>query len=322
MRTALILSLIFFLLCSCGKKPSEVEAEAIDLAQTYLSFDECEKAIDVLEEAGRNRNNAIYLQVLASAYSCRATYSDTVFLTSEMSKIQTSGTDLMKSLTQLTWSPETVADSTHYKDLRESLNILLNVDDNQPSQVAREAKYGARKAGDMGVQALLLSLTQLGKFLHFYGNVDVDGNKGDGDPSVDEQTATASSCFINYTDARALAFLAGLGGTCDGTKGHPNMSFAAPDLTSTKRRLCEGLMIVTNIIDILNNLTLPDSIGDLTAIAATVTAFKTTITTTDPALETLINTTSQSTCETLVAGSGEFNNLQYIYALLFEDGLP
>jgi hypothetical protein len=320
LRSALILSLLFFLLCSCGKKTSEEVAEAIDLALTYLSDDECDKAIDVLEEAGRDSSNAIYLQVLASAYSCRAGYSEITFLTSEITKIDTDFADLMKSLTKLTWSPEIVADSAEYKDLRESLDILLIVD----GQAAREAKYGPRKAGDMGVQALLLSLTQLGKFLHFYGNVDADGDKGDGAASVDEQTATPSKCFMTYSDVRASTLLFGLGGICTGTNGHPNMSFAAPDLTTTKRRLCEGLMIVTNIIDILNNLTLPDSIGNLSAAAATVNAFKTTVTTADATLGTLINTTSQSTCETLVAAADdvEFENLQYIYALLFEAGLP
>lgn len=325
MRSALIISILFFLLCSCGKKPSEEEFEAIDLALDYLSYNECKKAIDILEDVGRNRNNPIYLQVLASAYSCRAEYSDTTFLTSEITKIDTSAANLLKSLTQLTWSAEIVADSNNYKDIREGLDLLLNVDANEPSQAAREAKYGPRKAGDMGVQALLLSLTQLGKFLHFYGNVNAAGSKGLGAASVNEQTATPSNCFMDYTDARALAFLGGggsPGGPCDGDEGHPNMSFAAPDLTTTKRRLCEGLMIVTNIIDILNNLTLPDSLGDLTATAATVNAFKTTVTTADPALGTLINTTSQSACETLVAAAGEFNNIQYIYALLFEAGLP
>jgi hypothetical protein len=322
LRSAFILSLFFFLLCSCGKKPSEEELEAIDLALDYLSYNECKKAIDILEDVGRNRNNPIYLGVLASAYSCRAEYSDTTFLITELPKIDTSAANLLKSLTQLTWSAEIIADSSQYKDLRESLDIVLNVDANEPSQAAREAKYGPRKAGDLGVQALLLSLTQLGKFLHFYGNVNAIGSKGLGAASVNEQTASPSNCFMNYTDARALAFLGGGGGgVCDGDEGHPNMSFGAPDLVTTKRRLCEGLMIVTNIIDILNNLTLPDSIGDLSATAATVNTFKTTVTTADPALATLINTTSQSTCETLVA-AGEFNNLQYIYALLFEAGLP
>jgi len=148
LRSALTISFLFFLLCSCGKKTSEEVEEAIDLAQTYLSDNKCEKAIDVLESVGRDRSNANYLQVLASAYSCRAGYSDIVFLTTELVKINTAPAALMKSLTQLIFSPEIVADSVKYKALRESLDILLNVDSTQPSQVAREAK--CRRYGSSG----------------------------------------------------------------------------------------------------------------------------------------------------------------------------
>lgn len=328
MRLLLILfSLILF--ASCAKKPADEVDEAIDIALTYLSSNKCAAAIDVLEDVGRDAENPIYLQVLASAYACKAGFSEVVFLSSEFSKIQTGAATFMKSLTTITYSSETEADSAEYLALREGLDILLNVDSAQPSQVARELKYGTRKAGDMGVQALLLSLTQLGKFLDFYGNVDSLGNKGAGAASVDEQTATPSTCFVEYTGADAIAFLGlGGGGVCNDLgvdDGHPNMLFApAGDLVITKRRMCEGLMLVTNIIDILDNLTLPagSDLANLNSVTTSINTIKTGIIAADPALETLITTTSQTTCETLVAGAAEFDNLQYIYALLFEVGLP
>ncbi len=327
MRSALILSLLF-LLYSCAKSPADEVEEAIDLSLTYLSNDECNKAIDVLEGVGRQPDHPVYLQVLASAYSCRAGYSEITFLSSELSKIETDATDLMKSLTLIVYADESEADSEEYEDVREALDILLYNTDGQPSQIARETKFGPRKAGDIGVQALLLSLTQLGKFLDFYGNVDAFGVKGAGAASTDEQGATQSKCFVEYTDGRALAFLGGAAGTCNNMAlddGHPNMLFApAATLIVTKRRMCEGLMLVTNIIDILDNLTLPagSDLGNLNAVSASVNTFKTTITAADPTLGTLINTTSQTVCETLVAGASEFDNIQYIYALLFEAGLP
>jgi hypothetical protein len=88
--------------------------------------------------------------------------------------------------------------------------------------------------------------------------------------------------------------------------------------------MCQGLVLVTNVIDILENMTLPtsSSYGDLVGLSTTVGAFKTSIIAADASLETLIETTSQTTCETLVADATEFGNLQYIYALLFEVGLP
>ena len=327
MRSALILSLLI-LLYSCAKTPAEKVDAAIDQALTYLSDDKCTKAIDLLEGVGRDLENPIYLQVLASAYACRASYSEIIFLSSEISKIDSSAANLMKSLTTLILSNETAANSAKYVDLQEAIDVLLYVDSSQPSQVAREAKYGPRKAGDMGVQALFLALTQVGKFLDFYGNVDALGAKGAGLPSVDEQGAIASNCFVEYTEARSLVFLgAGGGSVCNdmaSDDGHPDLSFAAPSLVTTKKRMCQGLMLVTNVIDILENITLPasSSYGDLTNVATTVSALKSAITTADPTLSTLVDTTSQADCETLVANASEFDNLQFIYALLFEAGLP
>lgn len=326
MRLSLII-LSLFIFVSCGKTPAEEVDEAIDLALTYLSENKCAKAIDVLEDVGRDQTDPVYLQVLASAYACRAGFNEVTFLLDDIPLIDSDAADLMKSLTQLSLSDEDEADSDSYVDVGEALDILLNVDSNPPSQAAREATFGPRKAGDMGVQALFLSMVQLGKFLHFYGNVNSAGVKGGGAASVDEQTADPSECFVTYTYAPAKTYLTAAAGTCNNMasdNGHPNLSFAVADLTTTKRRMCEGLMLVTNILDILENMTLPadSSYGQLSSVTATVSNFKTAIVTADPNLETLLETTSQAECETLVANSTEFDNLQYIYALLFESGLP
>jgi hypothetical protein len=179
----------------------------------------------------------------------------------------------------------------------------------------------------MGIQALFLSIVQLGKFLNYYGNVDASGNKGSGAANTEEQGATPSTCFIKYTEARSIVFLgSGGGGVCNDMStdlGHPDLSLAAGSLTATKKKMCEGLMLVTNIMDILANITLPSSssYGSLTALPATVSTFKSTIIAADPTLSTLLNTTDQTTCESLVASATEFDNLQFIYAMLFEGGL-
>lgn len=326
MRFALILTLLL-LFTSCAKKASDEVNEAIDIALTLLSSDKCEAAIDILEGVGRANNNPDYLQVLSSAYACRAGYSTVRFVANELEDIDTGAANLMKTLTLITTSDESEADSDSYVAMRDALDILLDSTGPQPSQTAREAKYGVRNAGDMGTLAALLSLTQLGKFLDFYGNVDAAGEKGLGAASVDEQTATPSTCFIEYTAADALLFLgAGGGGICNDMAtddGHPNLSLAAPDLTVTKSRMCEGLMLVTNILDILENITLPanSDLTELNDIFTSIGSMRTTIVTADPDLETLMTTTSRSECETIVADPTEFDNLQVIFALLFEAGL-
>lgn len=321
----LILVCILFTLMSCSQKSSEKIDDAVDVALTYLSDEKCDAAIDILEDVGRDRTNAIYLQVLASAYACRAGYNEVRFLSDDITRV--SGTTLMTSLTTLTLSPETEADSQSYEDLREALNVLLHVDSNQPSQSRRTEIFGPRKAGDLGIQALFLSLTQLGRYLHFYGNVNSAGAKGEGLPNVDEQTSSVSKCFAEYTSTQALALItAGEGGACTNGNfvGHPDLSFQVADMEVTKRRMCEGLMLITNVLDILNNLTLPNdpSMGDISDVGSSVNAAKALIIGINPALEVLLETTSQATCESLVANSAEFNNLQDIYAALFEKGLP
>lgn len=326
--------LLFFaltLLYSCAKsKPQEV-AEAIDVAQTYLSERKCQAAIDILENQGNQNSNPDFVQVLASAYACKSNYDEINFIGTDIPNINAAGASFLQSLSILSKSYESQADSSNYTGLLQAINLILNSDGGaQPSQAARNAKYGTRKAGDLGLQALYMSIVQLGKFLNFYGNVDAAGNKGAGAPNVDEQGATASSCFITYSYATAIAYLQGPGapgGACDDLNtdiGHPNLSLAGGSLTTTKRRMCEGLVLITNIIDILNNVTLSSntSLGQLSSVTATANSFKSTAIAVDPTLQTLLDTTSQATCESIVSVNAEFDRLQFIYALLFETGLP
>jgi hypothetical protein len=321
----------FAILASCNQSPEEEVTTAIDVAQTYLSQDECQKAIDLLEEVGRQNDDGVYLQVLASAYACRADFDELNFIKNDIPALDTSSGGLFKSLSIMSKSYEATAGSAHYSDLETAMNILLQADGGvEPSQANRNSKYGARRAGDMGLQNLYMGFIQLGKFLNFYGNVDATGMKGLGPISTDEQGAVASTCFATYNYAPAIAYLqagSNPGGICNdpggADSGHPNLSFIPADLTQTKTRMCEGLVIITNMIDVLNNITLTSNttLAALQAIKTTINDYKTLAVTVDPTLATLMNTTSQSVCETLVATQSEFERIQVIYAALFETGL-
>lgn len=318
------IALIFtlFLFVSCAKTTDEKVAEAIDVANTYLSEGKCDSAIDVLEDVGRQSSNAIYLQVLASAYSCRAGFSELTFLLTDldvMTQATTPTSTLLTYLSIISTSTETEADSDSYTDLKTAINLLIDSTSAQPSQSARNSKFGSRKAGDMGMQALLMMFAQLGKFLHYYGDVHpTTGAKGGGSAS--------NNCFIAYTDATAISALGT--GTCSSSgsrTGNSDLSLAESNLPATKAKLCEGLMLVTNIIDTLNNIQIPSdsTLSALDDIKTEVNDMKSEIYT--GGLETLLDTTDQATCATLVAptdSSGEFENLQRIYASLFEGGLP
>lgn len=82
-------------------------------------------------------------------------------------------------------------------------------------------------------------------------------------------------------------------------------------------------MLVTNMLDIMNGVDLStnQAVEKLEEVVQTVNDYRDFVTTQDGTLATLLSTTSQSTCESIVATPAEFDRLQYIYALLFERGL-
>jgi hypothetical protein len=309
------------MLISCSKKAEEQTRKAVDKAQAFLSSSKCQEAINVLEEGGLQTENPIYVQVYASAYACRSGFSVLTFFGTDIPLIDTDDSQaFFKSLTLLSSSSETTADSSSYSDLLRAINISISSGGgNAPSQVSRNTMYGPGKAGDIGTQALYMLIAQLGKYLHLYGNVDSSGVKGGG--------AGSSQCFVQYDDPTAAAGVGSLPGSnaCDpGDAGHAGLSLAAGSLVTTKRRMCEGLMIVTNLSDILRNIVLPenDSIGDLSDVQSLIDTYIDDFSSSpDPDYVTLINTTKQSECESFVSTPAKFAKLQQMYVLLFEANL-
>lgn len=315
MRTILILFIIL-VFTSCAKNPKDQAAEAIDIALTHLSSGECDNAIRILEDVDDQEDNAIYIQVLASAYACKANFNEIAFIANDLADIDASSpATIMSSLAMMSLSDETAADSLAYRSIRTGIDLILGSTSGAPGQVARDAKFGTRKGGDLGVQALILNIVNLGKFLNYYGNVDAAGDKGAG--------TNTNSCFINYTDARAQTVISGgAGGVCStNNDGHPDLSFAPANLENAKRRLCEGLMLMTNVLDILDNLDLSGSseLSKLEDISTQVESFRTTATA--AGLGTLINMTSQSDCETAMDTQSNLDDMEYLYSLMFETGL-
>ena len=295
------------LFLSCAKNTERKVAEAIDIAQTYLSDEKCDEAIKVLEDVGRQNDDAIYLQVLASAYACRGGFRTVEFIANDVPDVN--AVNLFRSVSILSNSAETEADSDAYNDLKTSLSILQQTD----KQDNRTAKFGSRKAGDMGVQILLLSFVQLGKYLHYYGNVNpTTGAKGGG--------SNTNSCFINYTHPAAIAIITDPGvdtGSCStNNDGHPEMTGA-----ELKRRLCEGSTLIANLIDVITKVDLSGSseLSSLSGIVSTVNQYRADATT--YGVVHLLDLTSQTACETLLNSSTEMNNMQSYFAALFETQL-
>lgn len=310
-----IFILVLFILVSCAQNTKEKVDAAIDVALTHLSKYECDEAISVLNDAGNDNSNAIYLQVLASAYACKASFNEVSFLADDLPSLDASSpANIFKSFSSMSLSTETVVDSDEYVSIRQGISVLLNSSSGAPSQVNRTTKFGARKSGDMGVQALVLSVVNLGKFLHYYGNTSSSGVKGGGPKT--------NTCFINYTDTRARAAVTSGAGACTVfNNGHADLAFTAGNLPAAKRRLCEGLMLMTNVLDIMDNLDLSDAgaLSKLSDIADQVETFKTLANA--AGLGTLINMTSQSACETALNTQSNLDDMELMYSIMFEKSL-
>ena len=304
---------ILFIIIGCAKKPSELNAEAIDIALTHLSNEECDEAIKILVEVEGEGDNPVYLQVLASAYACKANFNEINFLEDDLATLTTtSAVTIMTSLTKMTMSSESEADSDKYSSILKGINILLASTTGTPGQLARNQKFGSRRGAYLGTQALLLELVNLGKFLNFYGNVNTAGSKGQG--------SNTNSCFINYTDSDAVNLInSGIGGVCNSiSDGHPDL-----DLNTANgiRRACEGVVMVANIIDIIDNLELSES-TDLKILEDFSTQISLLLDFAENAgLDTFIEMRSQSDCETAMNTPSNVEDLQHYYALIFEKGL-
>lgn len=279
----------------------------MDVALTHLTYKRCDEAIETLGKVS-GHGNGIYVQVLASAYACKANFNEVKFVVDDLASITSSDpSDLFKSVSILSTSPETLLESLASQSLIKASQVALA----DRNQTERENTFGVKKAGDLGVQALLLNIANLGKFLHYFGNVDSSGVKGGGPQS--------NSCFLNYHDPRATVLIGAQTGACtNATSGHTALDLS---LANGRRRVCEGLMNLTNSIDILENLDLSDfeEFDVLVDVTAQLETFKQAAN--SQGLGYLIEELSQSHCETVLQSNSAQLDMEYLYALIFEVSL-
>lgn len=304
-----LLILLTFLLAlgGCGKTSEEEIQGAVDIALTHLSHKRCDEALEALGKVS-GQGNGIYVQVLASAHACKADFNEVKFIVDDLASItSTDASDLLRSLSILSTSTETQLESLAARSLIMAAQVALT----GRSQNEREDTYGLKKAGDLGVQALLLNIANLGKFLHFYGNVDGSGVKGGG--------PQGSSCFLNYHDARAQAIIGAQTGACtNATSGHSALGVSSSE---GRRRVCEGLMSLTNSIDILENLDLSnyEEFDVFVDVLAQLDTFKQAAH--SQGLGYLIEELSQTHCESVLQSNSSQLDMEYLYALIFEVSL-
>ena len=232
---------IFVNLSSCSQTNEEEIKEGISAANQALTERRCDAALDILGGIGYQGKNPRYLQVYASAWGCKANFSEITFFASDLPNITVGTSSLFGALSTLTTSSDftTVSDSI-YQNLQNGIDALLFAGDiNQSSHENRLGEFSFSEVNNMNVQALYMIIVQMGRFFNFYGNSGAAGAKGTG--------VGASTCYLDYLgNALALASVgAGQTGLCTGA-GQQH-----PDLEANIALKCQGIVLFNNFIDIV-----------------------------------------------------------------------
>ncbi len=318
MQKTLVLFILLFLAYGCGLSKEEEVEDAITQAHRLLSQNKCGEAIAALNGVGQQTSNADWLSAYASAQACNAPWKITRFFENDLPKLGTaSDTAIIGSTATFTQAIMTSPSDGAYTNLRSAINTLLSAGGISTISFAnRAAVIGSSGASTLAIQTLYLQLTQLGQFSRFYGNADQNsGTKGSG--------AGASGCYINYTDNSAngaQAYLTAVGalGSCNTfIEGNAN-------LTGNRARLCEGIVLFNNFIDILANVTLDSTgnngnIGDLDELAATIeTACADATATYNVDFGGTCTVKTQSICENNADNTYNIEHLERYYAVIWE----
>jgi len=224
-------------------------------------------------------------------------------------------------LAQLRSSAQTEAESDSFDDLQRAINILLySGSRTTPSALETKNKFGTRHGSNINLQAAYMILVQLGRYVRWYGNADATGAKGNG-PS-------GNTCFFDYSASGAPSPLSvatshGASNACTaGNSGSPDLDYGGVTSAVAQRRMCQGIMLVNNLLDILENTTLSsnDALGDIRELYDDVQPYLTAAALLDPGMPDLIDTLAQVDCETIAASNDR--TVQLYLASVFEGGLP
>ncbi|MFZ4712234.1 MAG: hypothetical protein ACOYL6_00865 [Bacteriovoracaceae bacterium] len=316
-------SLLFLLLIfcfGCGQSAKEKKDSAILSARISLTLGRCQDAIDTLESLGRDHFNADYLTTLASAYSCRAGFSQIVFFGTDVAKISSS--NINGSFSKFTTSPMTDSATpdtdAKFSDLQTAIDILIYAGNlSTPSNAGRSQYFNSRDLGNISTQALYMVVAQIGKLAKYYGNPDSTGLKGMG--------SGINTCYYTYADPQAVAAIAWINAntsndTCNALSpaGHPDFDTGVETIANVKKRMCRGVVLFNNFVDLALGTTLSagSEFTSLKSVQVEIEDYivSCAISTSGTPLGTLCNERSQSSCE----ATATLQNLEIYYAAIFE----
>lgn len=317
----LIFTAMIFLLLSCGSQEDEEIENAILQANRLLSKRECQTAIDTLEAVGRQNANHEYLITLASAYACRAGYSELTLFTSDFPQINVS--NALGGFTLFSTSDDmTSPTSSSFSDLNTALEVLYYAggfaSTSSTDSDDRRAIFGNAQGGDIDAFIMYMTMVNLGRFLRYYGNIDATGTKGGG--------AATHDCLLNYDTATALDTGGNIGTFLGlGTTGACVVEDDGNDELGLKNaidvtRACQGVVLLNNFLDVLPAVLdsyTGNELAEIDSIRTTLESFTSALLLALPAEGQAIATvTSQSACESLNSTTDDY--LEIYYAIRFE----
>lgn len=313
----LIVMLLVFSV-SCGKSNEQEVKDAILEANNYLSTRQCQQAIDLLEGLGRQNRNSYYLKALSSSYACRAGYSTTTFFGTDITKTTTPSPmgGITTYTTSLVSATSPLASDSKFKDLQTAIDILLyagGIASTTEPTIAERAKYfSAGQAGDINTQLLFMMLVHAGKLMKVYSDADAAGVKGGG--------SLSNNCFTDYsTTSGAVQAYLGTGNTGACTVTNSSHAQLAIGVTGRRARLCQGVVLLNTIFDLLPSVLATAGGGDLDSInsmTTDITTFKAALIALDPSFGATATVLSQTNCENDAAIT--LVTLTSYYAVIFE----
>ena len=296
---------LFLTILSCGKSEEDKIENGMDLAQQLLSEGNCEAAQTELDGVGYQNTNARYIKLYASTQACKANYSTPVFFGTDLSKLGTSNTAFLGSLTTFSTSDD-LADlnDEKYNHLKSAINTLLYAGGlTASSNTNRKGKFTTAEVNNIDAFAMYLILIQMGRYFYHVGNTNDLGQKGARD------TATTNDCLSDYTTAASqaarVAATASIVPCTADNDGYTELQSASG---TRMQRLCEGVTLFNNFFDILTSLSFTGS------SAGSLTELKDSLTDLCGALGAVCTVKDQATCESTITAE----NLELYFVGVFE----
>lgn len=301
MKSSILKILIIFIFSSCGLTSDEELSLVIEEANYYLSTSNCEAAKEVLDSIDYETNSAEYVSLYASVYACRAGYTILGTVFDNLLDIDATTNGLFRSLANFTSSNETTVDSNVYTNLKLGISeILLNED----STSDRLSKYGDIKGTDLSMQLLFMVLTELGKYMGYYGNRGSSGEK--------------QRCLMNYDTATVESIIDSVSSdACNNVGEGP--SELDPSNSNFIQRACEGIVLHNVFGDIVSNLNFSSSseLGELADTASVFSSLLVAATLLEPAVADYDEFKTFSECES--HATSDTNELQRVFAAYVEN---